>query len=184
MPLSEIDGPAREFLARMFELTGGEPARQVSMYEVGAALGWERDTASSAAQDLMGLGLVEIRTLSGGIGLSAQGVETMQAALAPSDRGPALLSLGAGPLMSSDECQAVTRVCDGIKARAGSLGLDFETLTELTADLRSITCQLDSPRPKTGIVRECLRSLQSVLKRTRDTPCLDEIRTLTGDRSG
>jgi hypothetical protein len=39
------------------------------MYDVGEGLGMDRDTSSRVAETLIGLQLVEIRTLSGGIGI-------------------------------------------------------------------------------------------------------------------
>ena len=39
MTLDDMDETARQFLKRLFEQTEGQSSRQVSMYEVGAALG-------------------------------------------------------------------------------------------------------------------------------------------------
>jgi hypothetical protein len=75
----------------------------------------------------------------------------------------------------------VAKVCDSVKMQAGSLGLDFDTLGELMADIKTIACQLDSSRPKTAIIRECLRSLADVLKGCEDKRRLAEIRGLIGD---
>ena len=55
MTFDDMDETARQFLKNLFEQTGGQPSRQVSMYDVGAALGWDRDAASRAAQDLMAM---------------------------------------------------------------------------------------------------------------------------------
>jgi hypothetical protein len=181
MPSIEFDGSVREFLVQLFEQTKGDPSLQTSMYAIGASLGWERDTASRAAQDLMGLGLVEIRTLSGGISLSAEGVDTVRELRSASSQDTNLSRLGTERLMDKNTCQAVAQVCEGVKAQAGSLGLDFETLSELMADIKTIACQLDSSRPKTAIVRECLRSLEVVLEGFKDNKCLIEIRGLIGD---
>jgi len=117
MAFDELNEPAQQFLKRLFEQTGGQTSRQISMYDIGAALGWERETALQEAQDLMAAGLVEIRTLSGGIGISAEGIETVRSALAPAAPDPSLPRLGSGRIMETTICRAVERVCDGIKAR-------------------------------------------------------------------
>jgi hypothetical protein len=70
------------------------------------------------------------------------------------------------------------QVCDGIKAAAGSFGLDFDSLAELVADLKTVADQLGSPKPKTAVIRESLRSIEGVLKRFVGNKCLAEIRIL------
>ena len=181
MAFDDMDEAARQFLKQLFEQTGGQSSRQVSLYDVGAALGWDRDAASRAAQDLMAAGLVEIRTLSGGIGISAQGAAMVQPTLGSGNRNAAIARLGSGRIMDKAAGQAVERVCDDIKAQAGSLGLDFDTLAELMADLKTIADQLGSSRPKTAIVREGLRSLEGVLKQVAGNRNLASVRALIGD---
>jgi hypothetical protein len=181
MPIDDMNEAARQFLKRLFEQTGGQPSRQVSMYDVGAALGWDRDAASRVAQDLMAAGLVEIRTLSGGVGISAEGAAVVQSALGPGSGGAAMARLGNSRIMDPAACQAVERVCDDIKAQAGSLGLDFDTLVEVMADLKTIADQMGSSRPKTAIVRESLRSLEGVLKQFAGNRGLAGVRALIGD---
>ncbi len=181
MTFDHMDEAARQFLKRLFEQTEGEPSRQVSMYDVGKALGWDRDAASQAAQDLMAAGLVDVRTLSGGIGISIEGTALVQSALGAGSRGAAVARLGDSRIMDKAACQAVERVCDDIKAQAGSLGLDFDTLAEVMADLKTIADQLGSSRPKTAIVREGLRSLEEVLKQFTGNRSLAGVRAMIGN---
>jgi len=181
MTFEDMDEAGRQFLKRLFEQTEGQSSRQVSMYDLGAALGWDREAASRAAQDLMACGLVEIRTLSGGVGISADGAAMMQSTLGSGNRGATMARLGNRRIMDKADCQAVERVCDDIKAQAGSLGLDFDTLAELMADLKTIADQLGSSRPKSAIVREGLRSLEGVLKQFAGNKNLACVRDLIGD---
>jgi hypothetical protein len=55
-----------------------------------------------------------------------------------------------------------------IKSRATKLGLDFDAMAEMMADLKTIDAQLSSPKPKTGIIRESFRSVQAILKTAGD----------------
>jgi hypothetical protein len=181
MRFDDLDEAARQFLQRLFEQTEGQSSRQVSMYELGAALGWDRDAASGAAQGLMAAGLVEIRTLSGGIGISVDGASVVQSALGPVNRGPAMARLGSGRIMDKTACQAVERVCEDITTRAGNLGLESDALGEVMADLKTVLAQLGSPRPKTAIVREGLRSLEGVLKQFAGNSSLAFVRALIAD---
>lgn len=179
--LDDLNEADRQFLTRLFEQAGGQTSRQLSMYEIGQGLGWEREAASRAAQDLMAAGLVEIRTLSGGIGLSPAGVEAVQAALGLGSPGTALPRLGTGRILEPAAAQAVAQACDGIKAGAGGLGLDFDSLAELVADLKTVADQLGSPRPKTAVVRESLRSIEGVLTRFAGNKSLADIRALLAE---
>jgi hypothetical protein len=176
--LDELDESARQFLKRLFEQAGGQGSRQISMYDVGKGLGWEREAASQSAQDLMAAGFVEVRTLSGGIGLSAAGAEAMRAALSPGSPVPALPRLGSARILDAPTCQSVAQLCDGLKAQSGGLGLDFDSLAELVADLKTVADQLGSPKPKTAVIRESLRSIEGVLKRFAGNKHLADIRAL------
>ncbi|RPH99214.1 MAG: hypothetical protein EHM71_18525, partial [Zetaproteobacteria bacterium] len=144
MTFEQLNEEDRQFLARLHEQTAGQPSRQVSMYAIGAALGWDRDAAARAAQDLMAAGFVEIRTLSGGIGISAVGAAALQSGLGSGEQGAALPRLGDGRIMDKSACRVVEQACEDLKTQAGSLGLDFDTLTELMADLKTIGDQLGS----------------------------------------
>ena len=79
----EVDETGKQFLIQLFEQTRGDSSVQVSMYDVGGRMGLARDAASRAAEGLIGLQLVEIRTLSGGIGISAAGSEMVQELIRP-----------------------------------------------------------------------------------------------------
>jgi hypothetical protein len=181
MTSDDMDPAARQFLQSLFERTEGQSSRQVSMYELGEKLGLDREAAARTAQALMAAGLVEIRTLSGGIGISAEGAADVRSAPEAEGGAAAAAPLGNNRILDPAACQAVERVCEEIKSQAGRLGLDFDTLTEVLADLKTITHQLGSSRPKTAIVREALRSLEGALKPFAGNPGLAAVRALITD---
>jgi hypothetical protein len=151
------------------------------MYDIGDQVGLDRDIASAVAQELIGSMLVEIRTLSGGIGISADGSQMAQKLIGPAaSSGDEFAKLDDAPLLKSSGRQAVEQIASELKKQAGSLGLDFDTLTELMADLKTIDAQLGSSRPKTAIIRECLRSVLAVLKNSADSEMSGRIRALVG----
>jgi len=165
MANNELGEIGQQFLILVFEQTRGDRSAQVSMYDIGGLLGLERDAASRVAEELMGLQMVEIRTLSGGIGISAAGSEMVQCLIGPlaADVGEST-KLGREPLLNPASRQALEQIVSEIKNQTGTMGLDFDSLTEMMADLKTIDAQLGSSRPKTAIIRECLRSLSGVLK--------------------
>ena len=179
MEESELDDLGQQFLIQLFEQTRGDVSTQVSMYDIGEVLGMDRDTASCVAQELMGRQLAEIRTLSGGIGISADGSARVQESMGPMASGsfePA--NWGNSPVLNSGDRQTVGQVVSELKSQTGSLGLDFDTLGELMADLKTMEAQLDSSRPKTAIIRECLRSVLDIVEKANDSRMAGQIRRL------
>ena len=176
---SDLDDLAQQFLIQLFEQTGGNVSTQVSMYEIGEVLGMDRDTASSVAQELIGRQLAEIRTLSGVIGINADGSARVQKLVGPlaSDSSESA-NLGHAPVLNSGGQQTVGQVVSELKNQTGSLGLDFDTLGELMADLKTMEAQLDSSRPKTAIIRECLRSVLNVVEKAQSRQMVDRLRNL------
>ena len=182
MNSSELDEIGQQFLIQLFEQTSGDSSAQVSMYDVGEALGLDRDASSRVAETLIGLQLAEIRTLSGGIGISTEGaneVKRLTGGVSPAAGSPGKLT--EQPIMDPASCQGVEQAAGELKSQAGNLGLDYDGLSELMADLKPIDAQLGSSRPKTVIIRECLRSIKEVLEGVGNSESLAKIRTLLGE---
>jgi hypothetical protein len=182
MSSDELDEIGRQFLIQLFEQTGGDPSAQVSMYDVGEGLGLDRDSSSRAAENLIGLQMVEIRTLSGGIGISTEGaneVKRLAGGATPADGSPNTLT--DQPVMDSVSCQGVEQIAGELKNQAGNLGLEFDRLSELMADLKTIDAQLGSSRPKTAIIRECLGSIKEVLQGSAKSEILVKVQRLLGE---
>ena len=181
MSPDELDTTGQQFLIQLFEQTKGDSAVQVSMYDIGEKLGLDRDIASTVAQEIIGSMLVEIRTLSGGIGISADGSQMAQKLIGPAAASTdEFAKLDDTPVLNASGRQAVEQIVSELKSQAGSLGLDFDTLAELMADLKTIDAQLGSSRPKTAIITECLFSILAVLKNSGDNKTAGRIRTLVG----
>ena len=176
----EVDETGKQFLIQLFERTRGDSSVQVSMYDIGAAMGLERDAASRVAEELMGEQLVEIRTLSGGIGISAAASEIVQKIVGPDSGAGGFAKLGEEHLLSSTARQSVERIVAEIKDQVGAMGLGFDALTELMTDLKTINVQLESPRPKTAIIRQCFVSIGGVLKTKPASRLNDSVNGLLG----
>lgn len=176
MPFSELDDNGRNFIISLHRLTKGDPAAQVSLYDIGTELGLDRPTASRLAEDLMGWEMVELRTLSGGISISATAVQELEdLGFGESAADSNAVHLGDEPLISEDVRQAVVGITSDLKQKAGGFGLNFDALAELMADLKTVDAQLESSRPKTDIVRACFRSLKNALSSAGATESADRI---------
>ena len=62
------------FIVELYHRTQGDASIKVSMFDIGESLGLDRKLCLRTAEELIGNGLVEIKTLSGVIGITADGV--------------------------------------------------------------------------------------------------------------
>ena len=164
MPYNELSPEGQAFLLNLHEQTQGKSDVQVSMFDIGAAVGLEKSDASHVAEELIGWELVEIRTLSGGIGITGTGIREIESlGLAPGGSDTALLSLGNQKVVTGEVLSAVADLVSRIKNQIGSLGLGYDELMELMADVKCLDAQLESPRPKTAVFRACFTSIRENL---------------------
>jgi len=180
MNISGMDETVGKFMIELFNQTNGDLSVQVSMYEIGEAIGLDRSDALKTAEELFGLRLAAVKTLSGGIRITDDGVsEAHRLGCGAGDAaGSGPVSLEAGPYLDEVGCRAIEKIVVVLKAQAGENSWEFESLTELMADLKTIDAQMISPRPKTAIIRECFRSMKAILEKAGNTGSLEEIEQL------
>jgi hypothetical protein len=155
---------ATSFLLELYRMTGGDPVAKVSMFTVGEAIGLDKTDAGKMAETLIAQGWVEIKTLSGGIGITEEGLEAAHAAGASGGDAPGLTALGTQPVMDEQDHHTVSGLLNDIKAAIQESPAGYETLEALVMDVKSLEIHLLSPRAKTAVVREILRSIQDNLK--------------------
>lgn len=161
MPPTNLDPLSRQFLETLNAQTGDDADAQISMYDLGAAIGQDREQSRITAEDLMAEGLLEIRTLSGGVALSEAGRELFnqdQAAKTAAEDN----CLGQNSPLDGRQRDLVDKTLTRFKADIGDQHLTYEALTEIMADVRTIEAQLTSPRAKTPVVRACLEALRDL----------------------
>lgn len=180
MNQSNLDESGKQFLIQLFKAANGDASAKVSMYEIGETLGMDRGKANFITTELVGFDYVEIRTLSGAIGITEQGLDAARSLGAESTEQAKILRLGSGPILNGDSKNACDMMVATIKSKASQWGLNFDAMAEIMADLKTIDAQLSSPKPKTSIVRESFRSIQAVIKTTGDTEVAGRIQELVG----
>jgi hypothetical protein len=182
MNSDEPDEIGLKFLIQLYQHVKGDQSIQASMYEIGELIGLDPNTASQVAEDLIGLQLVEIRTLSGGIGISAAGNEKAQSLVGTYDtEKQPMLKLDDSLILEEKATVSVHEFVDELKSQAGSLSLAFEDLTDLMADLKTIDVQMTSSRPKSAIVQECFKSVLGVLEKTDNNKIVLKLKALLGE---
>jgi hypothetical protein len=156
MVVNDLSENSRRFLETLIDHTGGDTTAQRSMFDIGAAVGLDRDESAAIAQDLMGRGLVDIRTLSGGIAISQSTADLV------ADESPQAIptGLGNGNVLDGPAAEAVERVLADLKAAVGALGVPYEKMADIVADIRTAEAQLTSSAPKIAVIRECLTALK------------------------
>jgi len=180
--MGDISENGIRFLLELYKRCGGNPAVTFSMFEIGQDLGLEREKSGAVGEELIGWGLVEVRTLSGGVAIAESGIERARQLsgeiASPDDR---RIRLGADPVLDEAGRNAVDRLVSRLKSNIEDLGLGFDRLSEIMADLKSIEAQLSSPRPKTALVKEGFRSMIEVLNAAGAAQQSRELRDLLGE---
>lgn len=153
-------GPeAKAFLVELYTRTEGNPEAQVSMYEVGQVLGLEKSEAGAMAESLYIQGLAELKTLSGGIGITREGLAVLEIKI---DLGPdPSLSLGTGRVLEDQGRTALDTILPEIKKTMEAARMSYPRMEELLMDIKTIEVQMLSPCPKTAVIREVLKSIHT-----------------------
>ena len=151
------------FLYQLYTATNGEPESRASMYDIGAALGLSTEDAGEIAQDLCIKGHAELKTLSGGIGITRQGLKKLNVAPGP-DAQLADLTLGKDPVVGSDGVCVVEEMLNLIKTAMAQAQQNYPDIEEMVIDMKTIEVQMLSPKPKTTVIKELFRSLAQCFK--------------------
>jgi hypothetical protein len=159
-----FDEPSgRVFLQELYNRAEGDFEAQISMYDIGTDLGLEKNEASAEAQDLFIEGLAEMKTLSGGMGITQKGLDALGMDVTPKKEAQSY-SLGSGPVLDDQGKKSVYELLDKIKADLDNKALSFDLMEEIVIDLKTIEVQMLSPNPKTAIIRETFKFLNQHLK--------------------
>jgi hypothetical protein len=175
------DSQAERYLYELYQRTAGNAGAQVSMFDIGAAVGLEKEAARKLAEDLIADGLIEIKTLSGGIGITAEGIDMAQPA-GGSGTGTNL-GLGDGPLLEEKGRQALESILAEIKKSLASSPMPFARLEEMVLDIKTIDIQLLSPRPKIAVIKAVLWSLTDALQSSGASSLAKQVEKLIGKQT-
>ncbi len=150
------------FLVELGRRVNGDLAQNVDMWTVGQDLDLDRGDTESTATQLMGQGYLEVRTLSGAVGLTAAGVERL-ASLA--DVPPA--GAGTGPSWPD--------IVARLEAAGRDLGFQGAAQSDFLADLGCLKLQLAKDRPLPGVLAACAESLRQALAPHKGRDQADEL---------
>ncbi len=164
--MDTLNSETKAYLFQLHSMAQGDPLAQVSMYEVGEVLGLEKAESGALAETLFVGGHAELKTLSGGIGITREGLKALDMKI--DYKGDEGLQLGSGPVLEIPGKESLGTMLVDIKAFMGGAGNSYVQLEEMVMDIKTIEIQLLSPRPKTDIIREVLKSIAQCLPANED----------------
>lgn len=158
----EEDG-VRNFLQELYQLTQGDLEQQVSMYDIGATLGLEKNEAGAVAEGLIFDGFAELVTLTGGISITTEGLKALD--IQTSDAaGSDVHRLSSERMLSEADRSSLEELICLLKNSETGSHATFEQVEGITIDLKTLEVQMLSSKAKTAIVREILISMQDLLQ--------------------
>jgi len=155
----------RSYIDQLYTMTDGDMEKQVSMYDVGMAIGLERGDAGSLAEDLMMQNLIELKTLAGGIALTREGLKLLGISAGTASGGANDQKLSAEPVLTEDDRTIIDSLLTQVRGITTGSNTEFVLIEELVIDLKTIEVQLLSPRPKTLIIKEIFKSCAQTLEK-------------------
>ena len=175
--MTELTSQETSFLNQLYTMTGGDLDSQVSMSDAGSSLGLDEDESAEIAQSLCIRGDAELKTLSGGIGITVQGLKELN--IAPGDGGGmALITLGTEPVLDSETRALAAGIIEEVKTAVSRSGHSYPEIEEMVFDIKTMETQLLSPRPKTAVIRELFKSLAVYITRSGPSDLSDKLEHL------
>jgi hypothetical protein len=161
----------QNYLQQLCEMSDGDVSREVSMYEVGGAIGLERPEAGALAEELIIDGYAELKNLTGGISITTAGLRLLNLDTGGPGKGlgEGQFVLGEAEVPIAEIVEAVQDLIEEIKTAVAEGSFAYSRVEELVIDIKTLETQLLSSRPKTNIVRAVLRSLAKSLEGKPET---------------
>lgn len=167
----------RGFLTELYNITGGDITQQVSMYDVGTILGFDKSSAGALAEELIVDGYVELVTLSGGISITEGGLKELN--ITP-DTSTNYCRLGDDKVLDEEPKKAVEEMLGRIRQAFSDCSASYDSIEEVVIDVKTIEVQLLSKRPKTAVIRELLISVAEVMAANGKNELSEQISAMTG----
>lgn len=175
-----------QFLHRLYELTEGSEFKYFNMLDIGSELDLDRKLTSDIAYYLRQEGLIEFRAIGGMIGITHRGIREVEKALSNPNKPthyfpPAVNIISIGQMTNShiqqaspgatqvvnigpDKYEQLKQVVYSLKESIDNLSLQPQQRSELEVEIITIETQMSSPKPKSTIIAECLKSIRNILE--------------------
>lgn len=175
-----------QFLNKLYEVTGGNKMRFPNMYELGDQIGISREETNNVTDYLQGEGLIEHKTIGGGIAITHYGVVEVENALSKptieTQYFPAVVNILNVQNMtnsqiqqgteastqsyaaSSNDLSVIKEIISLLKNEINDLPIDSNQKSEISAEVATVEAQLNSSNPKKVILKESLKTIRSIFE--------------------
>lgn len=181
IPMSIENVQMTTFLQQLYELSNGDFETEVSMYDIGSALGLEKNESGAIAEDLLVEGYAELKNLAGGISITSAGLQALNIKIPIAGADSGGVQLGNTVILDGQIIEVVVQLLVEIKSSISERNSTYANLEEVVIDIKTMEVQLLSPKPKTAVIREVLRSLSSSPALQDNGDITTKIRTMTGE---
>lgn len=173
-----------KFLHKVYEITEGQENYMVNMWQVGQEIGLNRNETSAVFDYLQGQGLVEPMALGGGMAITHYGIVEVESALDTPDEPTTyfppvnIIHVGGNMdnvtiqqsthnstinIISNDTINHINNYVETLDDFINNQVENADLKNELRADIETIKQQLQSPKPKSSIIKATLLSTKEVL---------------------
>lgn len=182
--INELKAKRFKFLYKLYELTGGDQTKIELTFGIGKDLGYSQDEIETIAQFLEGEYLIAYIGRKESICITHDGVKEIEESLTKPDQEtqyfPPVNIIRIHHMEGSQIQQGnvnnnqtgsfisntndIAEFIELLKREIPGLQLNNEDKSEINAEIATVEAQLSSSRPKKGILRECLGSIQKILE--------------------
>lgn len=160
------DGLGKRIINAVAKETNANPGHTANMWSVGEGLGLDRGETENIVMEMVSDGLLEIKSLSGGLSLTESGRSMVEADGAAGGSG-----LDLEYLLSKME------------STINESALDNKTRNDLRIDIKTIELQSKRSQPLKPVMTACLASLKEGLEKETG-PGIEELLTALDALSG
>ena len=185
MDLKEKKIKRFEFLKHLYETVDGSKSYSVNMWELGNELNYDRELTLKIADYLVDEGLIESKAIGGAIGITHHGVTEIEEALSNPNKptehflpiniinienmnNSAIQQGNVNSTQNSiynstkiDELKELIRL---LEESLKGIQLQPEEQVELIAEIETLKSQSKSPKPKSIIINESLKTIRTLVE--------------------
>jgi len=173
------------FLQLLYNASNGDSGSMFDMWEVGGELRFDEEEIRKIVDYLIDEGLLEARALGGVIGLTHWGIKEVEQALENPDKPTEhflpinIITIGT---MTNSTLQQGTNsstinfhfdngkineldiIINSLKDIQNTLNISVDLHQELISEIQTLESQKQSPRPKSVIITESLKTIRTILE--------------------
>lgn len=174
-----------QFLKKLYDEAKGSEMAAYDMQELGGEIGIPYDETSEVVSYLIQEDLIAAYGLGGGIHLTHWGIKEMEQALSEPEKSTEhfmpvnIIQIGTmnnssvqqathhsviHQKLGKEEVSNLNKIIAAIEELQKTLALSGELQEEFISEIQTLKIQTKSPKPKSIVVHECLKSIRNILE--------------------